>query len=99
MDIEAFKKKLRERAAENDIVFNGMYKDEINELLGLSREKIDIITPDTTDLKVYDQLVTVVKLASAANIAQAELKNRIMELGDVAVEIAKKSVKLAKLFI
>lgn len=99
MDIEAFKKKLKERAAENRIVFDGIYSEEVKGLLGLSREEIDSITPDTTDLEVYDQLITVVKEASAANIAQAELKDRIMELGDVAVKIAKKSAKLAKYLI
>ncbi len=99
MDIDAYRKKLEERAIENEKAFIGKYKDEINGLLGLSKEEIDSVTPDTTDLDVYDQLVTVVKEASAANIAQAELKNRIIELGDVAVKIAKKSVKLASHFI
>jgi len=99
MGIEEYRKKLKERAEENRKAFDGIYKDEINGLLGLSKEEIDSITPGTTDLEVYDQLITVVKEASAANIAQAELKSRIMELGDVAVKIAKKSAKLAKYFI
>ncbi len=99
MDIEAFRKKLKKRAEENRIAFEGQFRDEINGLLGLSREEIDSITPDTTDLEVYDQLITLVKEASAANISQAELKNRIMELGEVAVSIAKRVSKLAGLFI
>ena len=99
MDIEAFRKKLEKRAQENRIAFEGQYKDEINGLLGLSKKEIDSITPDTTDLEVYDQLITVVKEASAANISQAELKNRIMELGEVAVSISKRVTKLAGLFI
>lgn len=99
MDIEAFRRKLEKRAQENRIAFEGRYKDEINGLLGLSKAEIDIITPDTTDLEVYDQLITVVKEASASNISQSELKNRIMELGDVAVSISKRVTKLASLFI
>ena len=99
MDIEAFRKKLKKRAEENRIAFEGQYKDEINGLLGLSREEIDSITPDTTDLEVYDQLITVVKEASAANISQAELKERIMELGEVAISISKHVSKLAGLFV
>ncbi len=99
MDIDAYRKKLEERAIENEKAFIGKYKDEINGLLGLSKKDIDSITPDTTDLDVYDQLVTIVKVASANNIAQAELKSRIMELGDVAVKIVNKSAKLASLLI
>lgn len=99
MDIEAYRKKLKKRAEENRLAFEGQYKDEINGLLGLSREEIDSITPGTTDLEVYDQLITVVKEASAANISQAELKGRIVELGEVAISIAKGVSKLAGLFI
>ena len=99
MDIEAFRRKLKKRAEENRRTFEGRFKDEINGLLGLSKEEIDRITPDTTDLEVYDQLITVVKEASAANISQAELKNHIMELGEVAVSISKRVTKLAGLFI
>ena len=99
MDIDAYRKKLKERARINRLAFEGQYKEEIQGLLGLSREELDQITPDTTDIEVYDQLITVVKEASAANIAQAELKNRIMELGKVAISIAKHVPKLAALFI
>lgn len=98
MDIDAYRKKLQERAKANRLAFEGQYREEIEGLLGLSREELDQITPDTTDLETYDQLITVVKEASAANIAQAELKNRIMELGKIAVSIAKHVPKLAALF-
>ena len=99
MDIDAYRKKLQERAKANRLAFEGQYREEIEGLLGLSREELDKITPDTTDLEIYDQLITVVKEASAANIAQAELKSRIMELGEVAISIAKRVPKLAALFI
>ena len=90
MDINAFRKRLKERAKANREAFNGAYQEEIKELLGLSREEVDQITPGTTDLETYDQLITVVKEASAANISQAELKTRIAELGEVAIAIAKR---------
>ncbi|MBW1695939.1 MAG: hypothetical protein JRH18_04505 [Deltaproteobacteria bacterium] len=90
MDIDAFRKKLKERAEANRKAFNGIYKKEIEGLLGLSRQEIDKITPGTTDLEVYDQLITVVKEASAANVSQAELRSRIMELGQVGMAIAKR---------
>jgi hypothetical protein len=79
--------------------FKGGYKEEIEGLLGLSKEEIDKITPDTTDLETYDKLIAVVRRASANNISQAELKNRIIELGEVAVSISKRVTKLAGLFI
>ncbi len=99
MDREAYRRKLRERALENRKAFEGEYKTEIQGLLGLSREELDDITPDTADLEVYDQLITVVKEASASNIAQAELKSQIMELGNIAITIAKRVPSLATLFV
>lgn len=95
---EAFQRELRNRLTENRIAFEGEYGDEIKGLLGLSLEALDHLTPDTTDLETYDQLITIVKQASANNIAQAELKNQIMKLGSVAVTIAKRVPKLARLF-
>lgn len=90
MGVEEYRKKLEERAKRNREAFMGKYRDELNALLGLSKEDIDKITPDTTDLEIYAQLISVVKEASADNIDQAELKGRIMELGKVGVEIAKR---------
>lgn len=99
MDIDAYRKKLQERAEENRKAFEGQYGEEIKGLLGLSREELDRITPGTTDLETYDQLISVVKEASAANIKQAELKSQITKLGNVAVSIAKRVPKLAALFV
>ncbi|KPJ86699.1 MAG: hypothetical protein AMS17_11290 [Spirochaetes bacterium DG_61] len=77
--------------------FVGKYGREIDELLGLSREEIDEITPDLTDLEIYDRLLSVVKLASKNNISQAELGKRIRALGEVAVRIVKKTKGLYNL--
>lgn len=95
MDIEEFKRRLREKMAENRQAFEGEYKDQINGLMGLSKTEIDSITPDTADLEIYDQLITVVKEASRVNLAQAQLKERIEELGEVAVKITRKVPSLA----
>ncbi|MBL4762058.1 MAG: hypothetical protein JKY93_05085 [Gammaproteobacteria bacterium] len=95
MDIEEFKRKLREKMAENREAFEGRYKDEINGLMGLSKSEIDEITPDLTDLEAYDNLITVVKEASRQNLEQAQLKARIEALGATAVKIARKVPELA----
>ena len=97
MDIEEFKRKLREKMAENRQAFDGEYKNQINDLMGLSRSEVDAITPDTTDMEIYDQLITVVKEASRVNLTQAQLKQRIEELGEIAVKIAAKVPSLAAL--
>lgn len=44
-------------------------------------------------------MIKIVKETSARNLSQAELKNRIETLGDIAVTIAKKTATFAKLFI
>jgi gas vesicle protein len=90
MTPEELRELMKKSLKENRIKFNGKYKDEINALLGFSREDIDKITPDTTDLEAYDQLITVVKEASAVNLDQIDLKQHIKDLGETAVQIAKK---------
>ena len=84
-------------AAEADAAFNGKYKDELNSLCGLSREEIDSITPDSEDLRVYASLTKVVENASRKNLSQAELIRDINGLGDVAVQIAKRTPFLSSL--
>lgn len=94
-DEDAFRRKLEERARENRRSFEGQYANTLKELLGLSREEIDRITPGTTDLESYDALITVVKVASARNASQAALRERIVQLGEVAVRIAERVPSLA----
>ena len=96
---ELYRKRVAEAMKRADEAFRGEYAEQINELLGLSREEIDEITPDTTDLLTYDQLIEVVKEASRVNLKQAELVKGIEEMGEVAISIAKKVPSLAALFI
>lgn len=91
------RRELREIIRRNRKAFEGEYAEEVEGLLGLSRAEIDAISPDATDLAVYDQLVEVVKDASRKNLAQAELKRRVEALGSIAVEIARKVGPLATL--
>ncbi len=97
MDLEAYRKKLEKRVKQNEDAFNGLYKVELNNLLGLSRDEIDKLSPDTTDLKIYDQLIAIVKEASIHNIEQAELVNNIKSLGNIGISIAKKIPSLKTL--
>ncbi|MFT7387211.1 MAG: ClpP class serine protease [Candidatus Endobugula sp.] len=90
MTPKEFKERLRQKMIENREAFEGEYKDQLTNLMGLSKTEIDKITPDSTDLEVYDQLITVVKEASRINLAQAELQSRIEELGDTAIKIAER---------
>lgn len=98
MSLEDMERELEEILQRNHEAFVGTYANEINELLGLSRAEIDAITPGTADLEVYQALVEVVKEASRRNVAQAELKARIEQLGEVAIKIAKNVTGLAGLF-
>ena len=83
--------------AEADAAFNGKYKEELNELTGLSKKEIDAVTPGNTDLQMYSVLTKVVEQASKDNLSQAQLIENINELGDLAVKIAKKVPKFADL--
>ena len=94
---EKMRLELKAIIKKNNEAFQGEFEDEIKGLLGLSREEIDAITPDVTDLATYATLIEVVKDASRKNLSQADLKARIRALGAVAVDIAKKVPRLAKL--
>ncbi len=83
--------------AEADAAFNGIYKTELDKLIGLSKEDIDSVIPGTEDLRVYSVLVKVVEKASRENISKAQLIADIKELGDIAVKIAKKVPQFASL--
>jgi hypothetical protein len=83
--------------AEADAAFNGAYKNELNQLIGLSKEEIDMVTPGTSDLTIYAVLIEVVKKASKDNLSQAQLVANIKSLGNVAVQIAKKIPPFAAL--
>ncbi|HVZ42593.1 MAG TPA: hypothetical protein VHA82_02200 [Ramlibacter sp.] len=88
-DRAEFERRLREQLKTSREAFDGQYKSELTQLACLSKEDIDAITPGTTDLQKYDELVALVKEASRVNLAQAELKQRIEALGNVAVSVAK----------
>ncbi len=97
IDKKALRKRLEERSREIEKAFEGEYQEHIQGLLGLSRKELDKITPDATDVEIYDKLIAVVRTASAENIQQAELKAYIMELGEIAVNIAKRVPRLASI--
>lgn len=98
MDTATFKRKLRAKMKENRKAFEGEYREQINELMGLSKADVEAVTPDTSGMEVYDQLITVVKEASSVNLSQAELKQRVEDLGGAAIQIARKVPSLASMF-
>jgi hypothetical protein len=98
-DLEAFKRDLKRDLKDGREAFEGKYAKELESLMGLSRDEIDAVTPGKADLEAYDQLISVVRLASKHNLSQAQLVGNIKKLGKVAVSIAKKSSKLAGLGI
>lgn len=91
------KNKFKDLFDQADAAFNGEYGDALNALHGLSKEEIDSVTPDSTDLTTYSVLLKVVSDASAKNLSQAQLITNIKSLGDVAVKIARKVPQFAAL--
>lgn len=90
--------RLKNLFKEADKAFDGMYKEQLDGLTGLSKKEVDSITPDTTDLRVYSVLIKVVEIASKENLSKAELVEDIKSLGEIAIKIAKKVPQLAVLF-
>ncbi len=98
-DLSGFDEELQETLKKGREAFHGKYKSELTELMGLSREEIDQVTADTTDVETYDMLIEIVKDASAKNLAQAELKARIEKLGQLAIELGRRVPSVAKLLV
>lgn len=75
----------------------GKYKNAMRDLLALSMTEIQSSVPKVS-YSDYSKLLSVVEQASASNIAQANLKEKITFLGKAAIGIAKLVPSLAKLF-
>jgi hypothetical protein len=76
----------------------GPYAEQLQDLLHLSGQAATDGTIAITPTETYAQLIALVQRASQVNLSQAELKDRIVALGDTAVAIAKKVGGLAPLF-
>ena len=87
---KAFQRSVRKRFKEIDEELRGRHKKHLDALLGISRAEIDAITPDTTDMDTYNKLIVVVAEATRKNVAIADLRQTIREMGTVAIDIAKK---------
>lgn len=92
-----FRRDVREALRRSREAFEGEYREQLDELLSLSRADIDELTPDATDLETYDRIIAIVREASRHNVAQAELRARLAELGAVGLEIVRKVPSLAAL--
>jgi len=97
-ELAAFDAAFDEDVCAIDKAHNGPYAAEIEDLLHLSGQAEISGTIAVTPTKTYAQLIALVQRASAVNLSQAELKERIIDLGDTAVKIAHKVGGLAKLF-
>ena len=98
IDLDKFKKNVNSSLKRTQESFEGKYGDELHDLLGLSREQIEAVTPGTTGREEYSKLISVVEEASRMNISQANLRSQIRSLGDSALKIAKTVGGLAVLF-
>lgn len=78
-----------------EAALEGRFQDAVRQLRSLDPEAIRNITPNTTDEAVYEKLMVIVQEASARNVSQAKLLERIRQLGGIAVEIARKVPALA----
>ena len=96
VNLDEFRDAVRKRLDEIDEEFNGLYGEDLKRLSGLSEAEIDEITPgDTTDIETYRKLMAVVEEASRRNVEVAALRERVLALGAVAIEIVKKVPPMA----
>ena len=76
----------------------GQYAQDIQDLLHLSGQVATEGTIAATPTETYSHLIALIQRASATNLSQSALKDRITALGSDAVSIAKRVEGLAGLF-
>jgi len=76
--------------SEADKEFKSKYKNILEGMRGYSPEELQEITPNMEDKETLKQLIAVMQEATDKNLATAELRKKILKLGDNAVKIAGK---------
>ena len=95
-DLEDWKRRLEDLLKAGDLHRDGRYGEDLKILRGLSVAEIDAITPgDVSGYISCLKLIHLVEEASRGNMEFSTLRERVLELGAVAVEIAKKVPPLA----
>ncbi len=89
MNDEEFDKAVQDALDRNKAALMGSYSKQIGDLLKLSDKQLSAIIPNVSKTETYNNLISVVKEASRANIQQADLENKISALGQDAVKLAK----------
>ena len=97
-ELEEFDRLFAEDVKVVDDGHAGRYADEIQELLHLSGEAETEGNIAVVPTGEYSKLLALVERASQMNLSQAQLRDRIVDLGTTAVSIAKKIKGLAALF-
>lgn len=98
-DLDALFADMDAAADRAEAALEGKFATAVRELRSLDPETIRNITPDTADEATYEKLMVIVQEASARNVSQAKLVERIRELGGIAISIAKKVPALAAMGI
>ena len=97
MDLDQIFAEMDAAANRAERTLDGRFGSIYRELRGLSPEQINDITPDTRDQKEYERLIALVQQATDQNMDQAQLVDRIREMGGVAQKIARRVSSLASL--
>lgn len=97
IDLDEMFAEMDKAADRAEKALDGRFSDIYKQLRNLSPEDINSITPDTTDQKEYERLITLVQVATERNLNQAQLIERIHDMGDVAISIARKVPGLSTL--
>lgn len=89
MNDEEFDKAVQDALDRNKAALMGSYSKQLGDLLKLSDAQLSAIIPDVSKTETYNNLISVVKEASRANVAQADLVKKVSVLGQDALKIAK----------
>ncbi|HEX8957886.1 MAG TPA: hypothetical protein VF798_16530 [Burkholderiaceae bacterium] len=96
-DLDDFDQQMAADFAQADLD-SGAYADAVQQLQGQAAQAASAGTVAPADAQAYADLLKVVQEAASANLSQAQLKARILGLGDAAVRIASSVRSLASVF-
>lgn len=96
-DLDDFDKQMEADFAQANLS-SGDYADAVQQLAKQASQATAAGTIAPADAQAYADLLKVVQEAASSNLSQAQLKSRIVGLGDAAVRIARSIGSLGSIF-
>lgn len=95
-DYDDLKAKLTQKSDESAARADILLADELNTLKAATFTDLERLRPKITDQETYNKLIAVIDEATQNNLDIASLKDKLVQLGSVGMQVAKTAASLLK---